>query len=371
MTPKTGSTGRDVILEKAFYMSATCTIDEGGSITFETHTFNHMKAIGFHGTAFANFKDIKGNSIYSAVAGPYGVDGTWIGKSDRWDTVHYQADPNIYLKTDTIDVWVGETPVNTFLPWVYSHLGDIISILVAIFGSSSSGAEGSGAPVETATTGLTALNPALPSPTLVSPPNGQHLSDPNNKITLEWKPVAGATSYLVEAQYTNPGPIGPTTTWGWAERTNVASTKLTFVFVGSQPGRWRVTAFDQSGAHQPSPPSPWWIFDLTVSAKPALATPALLTPQEGQTFSNFPRSTTVTWRPVTSATQYRVEVQYAYLTQQGTVWSGEYNEVIAGTAYKFNFVGAQPGRCRVTALDSSGGHLPSQPSAWRDFVYTV
>jgi hypothetical protein len=99
MTTKIVSTG-DKILTKAFYMNATASIDESGQVALETHTFNHMKAIGFHGSAVANFCDSNGISLFTEVAVPYGVDGTWIGKSDRWDTVYSHVDPSLYVKVD-------------------------------------------------------------------------------------------------------------------------------------------------------------------------------------------------------------------------------------------------------------------------------
>ena len=160
MTIKTASTGGDKILQKAFYMNATASIDEAGRVTLETHTFNHMKLIGFHGSAVAHFLDSNGTSLYTEVAGPYGVDGTWVGNSDRRDTVYSNVDPSLYLKVDKIDVYVGETPKNTFLPWLNNHLGDIVKILSEIFGSSSDGNEGSGQPIKTSAQGLISLNSA-------------------------------------------------------------------------------------------------------------------------------------------------------------------------------------------------------------------
>jgi hypothetical protein len=41
------------------------------------------------------------------------------------------------------------------------------------------------------------------------------------------------------------------------------------------------------------------------------------------------------------------------------------------TSLTFEFVGAQPGRWRVSATDRSGSSLASPPSDWRTFSYTV
>jgi hypothetical protein len=103
-------------------------------------------------------------------------------------------------------------------------------------------------------------------------------------------------------------------------------------------------------------------------SRDTLSTPVIILPAEGEVFSNYPRKTTVKWQPVPNADQFLVEVQYL----DEPKWVGERKiKNVQGTSITFNFVGAQPGRCRVTAQHSTGKYKPSKPSAWRNFKYTI
>jgi hypothetical protein len=102
-----------------------------------------------------------------------------------------------------------------------------------------------------------------------------------------------------------------------------------------------------------------------------LATPTPISPAEGEEFSIFPRNTTLTWRPVQNATGYRVMVEYGYPTAAGMAWASLYQKDVLGTSWTFQFVGAQPGRWCVTAMDSTGVNKSSEVSAWRYFRYKV
>jgi hypothetical protein len=82
--------------------------------------------------------------------------------------------------------------------------------------------------------------------------------------TAVWVPVAGAASYDVATEYGN-GCTGYANCGTWAPEggaTGIAgsSSSFTFEFVGTQPGRWRVTARDATGAIMAGSPSPWIFF---------------------------------------------------------------------------------------------------------------
>jgi hypothetical protein len=93
--------------------------------------------------------------------------------------------------------------------------------------------------------------------------------------------------------------------------------------------------------------------------------PKLISPANGTSFNNYPRTTTLRWEAVPGVSGYRVEVQY----QSGVSWYTWRNVTVTGTSYTFNFVGAQPGRWRVTAI--SGGGVQGPPSGWWGFRYTI
>ena len=96
-----------------------------------------------------------------------------------------------------------------------------------------------------------------------------------------------------------------------------------------------------------------------------LAAPEPISPEDGQTFSNLPRTTTLRWARVAGAQSYLVEVEFL----DGSDYIAYLSELVADPEFTFDFVGAQPGRWRVTARADD---LPdSAPSPWRTFSYTV
>jgi thiol-disulfide isomerase/thioredoxin len=100
-----------------------------------------------------------------------------------------------------------------------------------------------------------------------------------------------------------------------------------------------------------------------------LAAPALVSPPEGAVFSHFPRITQLAWQPVPGTDAYMVEADYQYDGK----WFSEDNhprviDRVDQTVFMHSFVGAQPGRWRVWAVDAAGHAGPMSP--WREFRYT-
>ena len=82
--------------------------------------------------------------------------------------------------------------------------------------------------------------------------------------TAVWAPVGGAASYDVGTEYGN-GCTGYANCDTWTTgvgATGIAgsSSSFVFTFIGTQPGRWRVTARDATGAVMPGSPSSWIYF---------------------------------------------------------------------------------------------------------------
>jgi hypothetical protein len=86
----------------------------------------------------------------------------------------------------------------------------------------------------------------LSAPKLVSPEDLSHFDHFPRTTVLVWNAVPGAAGYRVETDYQYSGK------W-WSEdhgksyAVEVTATTYIFDFVGAQPGRWRVWAFDARG----------------------------------------------------------------------------------------------------------------------------
>ena len=109
----------------------------------------------------------------------------------------------------------------------------------------------------------------LPAPKIVSPADRAVLLNvPHPRmLTVEWAPVTGAATYTVEVEgCEGGGPEGDECSKGtfpllgsrWPPPSGIEGTKYQFVFVGTQPGRWRVWAVDEQG--RLGVKSPWTLF---------------------------------------------------------------------------------------------------------------
>ena len=201
------------------------------------------------------------------------------------------------------------------------------------------------------------------APILASPSSGVVLYHYPRATTLAWRPVTGATSYLVERAYKS----GTTwTAYPSVTVTGIYNTSYTFDFVGDQSGRWRVTAY---AGTTPSIPSSWRTFSYLT--RPQMPTPTLVSPANNVIFDNYPRWLTLSWKMIPAAAGYRLEIEYCLADMvtcsapTAIVLSGELTSY-----YTFQFVGMQPGKWRVTALGGST-YRDSAASGWHWFSFTI
>jgi hypothetical protein len=130
--------------------------------------------------------------------------------------------------------------------------------------------------------------------------------------------------------------------------------------------------------------------NATLAASP-LPAPKLLLPEPGAVLNDPGKITNLSWEPVPSAAAYVLEWDYAWKAKEGLAWQSEQpassrddvktqgwwfsshrrylGEVpTSQTAYSLHFVGAQPGRWRVWAVDAEDN--PGNKSEWREFLYS-
>lgn len=104
-----------------------------------------------------------------------------------------------------------------------------------------------------------------------------------------------------------------------------------------------------------------------------LSTPVLSLPADGEKYSHYPRNTILVWSPVTYADQYKVEVEMgSHNRTSGRIdWQGAQSYRVPEATYIFTIDGPLSCRWRVTAYDTTGKHIPSQPSDWYTLLYTA
>lgn len=113
-------------------------------------------------------------------------------------------------------------------------------------------------------------------------------------------------------------------------------------------------------------------FYRSVTGGMALPPPQQLSPRSGSVFNVFPRVTTLDWSRMPGAVEYGVEVDFNY----GGSWVSDHSEWrakpatyrTAQTPFTFKFIGAQPGRWRVWAIDKN--RHEGRKSPWWEFTYS-
>lgn len=113
----------------AHFMQTNAAVSDAGQLVAVTHTFSHNQLSGFHGSVYVALVD--GNSVTipggASSVQTFGVDGTWIGNSDRTDTWSYQFPFNLFSQARNIIVVQQWNP-----QWLSSlaNLGSVLSTLI-------------------------------------------------------------------------------------------------------------------------------------------------------------------------------------------------------------------------------------------------
>ena len=106
----------------------------------------------------------------------------------------------------------------------------------------------------------------------------------------------------------------------------------------------------------------------TASVLPA---PHIISPENNKVFDEYPRNLTLDWDEVPGAAKYEIELLACDQMGENCFDLLEVHQLpkeTNGTIYSLEFVGAQPGKWRVRAVDAAG--VPGEWSSWWGFRYT-
>lgn len=130
------------------------------------------------------------------------------------------------------------------------------------------------------------------------------------------------------------------------------------------PGYYEKVAFEKSKEN---------ILLVLRSTKIELKAPRQIAPPDGSVFDHYPRTTVLQWSKIPGASSYVIEIDCyhccevdQWCTDIGQEW--KITSDITSESFSTEFVGAQPGRWRVWAVDSNGVESPKSP--WWVFRYT-
>lgn len=114
--------------------------------------------------------------------------------------------------------------------------------------------------------------------------------------------------------------------------------------------------------------SPRSLAERRADLRPFLeSAPHLEAPAAAAVFRIYPRDMLLQWAPLPNAATYDVDIEYFDNSANAWLPEGDGASAVAETSYAFAFIGAQPGRWRVRAVDRLGNQ--SAFSEWRTFEH--
>lgn len=145
-----------------------------------------------------------------------------------------------------------------------------------------------------------------------------------------------------------------------------------YVAPGNDKGwRWWVQAERNGVWTDPSPPRTFDVEPVNTDCG-ALGAPTQVSPVSGSVFDTLPRTATFAWQPVGQAASYNFYMEACAPGDTGCAGTTTSYPPVRGLtapAYSIgNFVGAQPGRWRVSATNAAG--VEGTPSPWWTFRFT-
>jgi hypothetical protein len=94
----------DSYLGLGHYVSTHGVLHPSGHIDAQTRTRSVSWFCGYHSGIYLLFADAAGSTIGSSTMQVFGVDGAWMGRSDRTEYWSEEIDPGVALRTRTVAV---------------------------------------------------------------------------------------------------------------------------------------------------------------------------------------------------------------------------------------------------------------------------
>lgn len=226
------------------------------------------------------------------------------------------------------------------------------------------------------TTDESGSKPAACIPDLLSPKpsgvlaNGRHDQPREHIWEFDWSDCSGATEYHLYVK-------APGATFALVDDDTLKKSWAGYHFsFGYSPEHkrrgwmWRVRAKTEGRWGEWSELRTFDLESSEPAEKGSLPAPKLIAPAHQTVFNHFPRTTMLTWEPVPGAVSYYVEADY-FGQRWHTDHIGRSDWILSNTilpGFTFSFMGAQPGRWRVWAIDANG--RAGTKSEWREFTYT-
>ena len=100
--------------KSAMHMDADAVLTQGGQLQVHTHTWCTWALKGFTGGCLVMVADANETVIHQWLVWPRGVDGTWIGRSDREDYETQDVPVEVLSRADHLVVACSHMPKDRF-----------------------------------------------------------------------------------------------------------------------------------------------------------------------------------------------------------------------------------------------------------------
>jgi len=117
------------------HMETSFSLDEKGILTAKTRTWSTHKLKGFTGGVFVALLDGEKNVKWTSEQHQYGVNGKWLGNSDRTETWTEQVPVEMLSQIKFYSIMHQHTPTNRVWDWVKDHKEELLIVAKVIVSS--------------------------------------------------------------------------------------------------------------------------------------------------------------------------------------------------------------------------------------------
>ncbi|MCJ8283563.1 MAG: hypothetical protein MJK14_28215 [Rivularia sp. ALOHA_DT_140] len=130
-------------VKKKSHMKTSFTLNSSGNLKATTRTWSRRKLSGFTGGVFIVLTDGSKNPVWTSKQHRYGVNGRWLGTSDRTEKWQATVPKRILPRVRGYAIVQQHTPTRRVWKWIGSNLKTIVKI-VELFSSNDQSNQTSG-----------------------------------------------------------------------------------------------------------------------------------------------------------------------------------------------------------------------------------
>ncbi|XWK87470.1 MAG: hypothetical protein U7127_25260 [Phormidium sp.] len=105
------------------HMETSVTVYDTGRLDAVTRTWTNVKMAGFRGGVVVVLLDVNNHRLWASGLRTYGVDGTWIGRSNRTESWSEQVPSEVISRVSGCEIIHQHNPSDDWHRWLRNQLG--------------------------------------------------------------------------------------------------------------------------------------------------------------------------------------------------------------------------------------------------------